>query len=249
MRRALSTNATQRRRDARASALRTLLHDANRVEAAVRIQCCARRWLSRRRARSRLWEKSRAADSLRVIDSRPELFSVADLPRSLFDWDALLREERRFVHRGPLSTHVDPDLFYHRRQLLALYDAGAGSGGVMLYPHPTSQSFLDRARDIFRRIDVRERGVVEERFLTEIHEMLGGPVSQGVEGRGGVEEDVHRPQFARTLLVQILQHSGRLDLLRKSSDGTLIPIESLPRGSLNANIDEFCKFLSILAQQ
>nr|CUG82831.1 Hypothetical protein, putative [Bodo saltans] len=249
MRRALSMNIVKQRRKIRATSLQNLLYDAARIESAVRIQCSARRWLARRRALSRRLQRDHAAESLRVIDARPELFSIADLPKSLFDWDALLREERRFVHCGPLSTQVDPDLFYQRRQLLALYDSGAGAGGSMLYPHPASQSFLHRALDIFRLIDVRERGVVEERFLIEIHEMFGGPVPRGVEGRGGVEEDVHRPQYARSLLVNILQHSGRLDSLRVSSDGTLVPIESIPRGSLNANADEFCTFLSILAQQ
>lgn len=189
------------------------------------------------------------AASRRVVDQRPELFSIADLPKELFDWDALLRSERKFSHHGPLSTEVDPELFYQRRQLLALFDGGNGPGAAMQYPHPASQAFLDRCREIFCLIDVRERGVVDERFLEEIHDTFGAPVPSGVQGRGGVEEDPHRPRWCRAMVVQILSHSGRLDALRTSSDGALIPVESLPRGSLNLKFDEFCRFLAALAQQ
>lgn len=249
MRRSLALKALSQRRARRASSLASLLLDAGRTESAIRIQCCARRWLARRRLRDRRYRRKCEADALHVIDTRPELFSIADLPPHLFHWDDLLRSERRFVHHGPLSNQVDPDLYDQRRQLLALYAAGGGSGGAMRYPHPSSNAFLERWRVIFKLIDVRERGVVEERFLTEIHELLGAPVPEGVQGRGGVEEDVHRPHYARALLIRILQHSGRLDSLRKSSDGSTIPIDALPRGSLNANFNEFCTFLAALAQQ
>lgn len=191
-----------------------------------------------------------------IVLSTPELFSIYELPEEWFHWDTALLTERRLCAIDVSAAKDDCDGWVVATSSQArVAEARIAYCSAAAWPAPESSIFRERAEKIFRAIDVRQRSVVDERYLIEIHDRFGAPVPTGVYGRGGSQEDAYRASWCRSMIRRILMDSGRChEFTRKTRlqdpNGTAgDPLADVAPGALNLNFDEFCTFLMLLARQ